>query len=308
MSGLTLRLLLLFSASIAVAAKLPVPANLRILYAEQSLELTWDSLPNVDGYHIYDSLVLPGVKNRPVRVNSTLITSGPRFTYIWVIEGGKRLRIIKGYEHHISVTAVFTEKGVPKESARSKSADNRYFEKFGRMESRERLGSVLAAVQTTPFLPVEQKINTRAAFIAFMTGPGRVLMKKLKETVDPLKSGACAPVSTVLVNLLQESGLYAYRIEGAFIQEYHTFVALNVDNVEYILDFTADQFVPNASPVVLPRDFAFLNSVGRLAKSGMPVYRAEKIYSPEQSKLTDGKEAAEFRTLYEAVLQEIRKK
>lgn len=294
----------LFAASLP----LPAPENLRVVYAEQSLEITWDSLPDVEGYHVYDSLVFPGLKTKPVRINSTLITSSPRFSYIWTLEKGVRIRKIKGYEHHIFVTGLFNVKGKTKEGRRSKMADNRYFKNFKLMTTRTHLESVFIPSQTCAFLPIEKKSNGRDDFIRFMEGPGTVLANRIKKTIDPLTVGACAPVSTVLLNLLGDFNLIAYRIEGVFLKEYHTFVVIPVDSVEYILDFTADQFVPGVSPVFFPRDVAFLDTSGRLSKEGAPVYRVEKIYSQEQSRLVDGKIAEDYRALYESVLSTIKKK
>jgi len=37
------------------------------------------------------------------------------------------------------------------------------------------------------------------------------------------------------------------------------------------MDYAADQFLPDVSPVIFPRDFSFLGENGRLAKAGKPV-------------------------------------
>ena len=74
--------------------------------------------------------------------------------------------------------------------------------------------------------------------------------------------------------------------------------------MEYVVDVTADQFVPDVSPVVLPRDLCHLNDKGRFAPEGVPVYQIGKVYAPERSELVD----SEVSDLYRHLLNQVLKK
>ena len=69
-----------------------------------------------------------------------------------------------------------------------------------------------------------------------MTGPGRYLTKLLRDSINFQEVGACDPVSTIALMLLKEWDLYAYKAEGVFIEEYHTFIVITINHVDYILD------------------------------------------------------------------------
>jgi hypothetical protein len=280
------------------AVLFPPPQNLRVIYGEQSLDLTWDSVPGAAGYNIYTapSPKLPMSKKR--KINPALITSGSHFTYIWDFEDGIRERKIKGRLHYLSVTAVFEKKGRVVESKPTPEADDFYFKGYENIDAPVKIKPILRTSQAAPFLPVETFVNKRKDFFRFMEDNGKKLLKEIKANIDPLQVGACAPISTLLVKLLQDDSLYAYRIEGNFINEYHTFVLLNIDSVEYILDFSADQFTPGVVPVFFPRDLSHLNDRGKLAPEGRDIYLIGKIYSPEQSDLTDTKAAQLFREIH----------
>ena len=67
------------------------------------------------------------------KLNQKLITSGPRFVFIWSFDNGKRERTVKGYNHFISVTSVFNIEGDTVESMLSKEVTNNYFDGFTNM-------------------------------------------------------------------------------------------------------------------------------------------------------------------------------
>jgi hypothetical protein len=264
------------------------PASVRAAYAEKSIDIAWDSVPGAAGYHVYTGAEagLPIAKRR--RLNQQLITSGTHFTYIWDVNAGQRVRGVKGYRHHLVVTSVAVDDGVEVESGPSAEIDNCYFEGFDRADTRTGIERVLRPKQQTERLPVERHGNSRSAFVAFMTGPGARLQALVRDTIDPREVGACSPLATVLVQLMLTSGLRAWKVEGTFIREYHAFVVIEVDSVEYVVDFAADQFIPDVSPVVVPRDWCFLGPNGRFAEAGEPVYAVSRVYAPEQSSLVDG--------------------
>ena len=272
-------------------------------YTETTLDITWDTVPGATGYNIYtgNSAHLP--KKKKIKVNQKLITSGPHFAYIWHFEKGEKVRKIKGYKHYISVTSVFSIKGKNYESALSEERNNCYFDGFKRIGSRKKIQNILQKSQSTPFLPVKKLRNRKEDFITFMEGPGKKLNNLIKKYIDPKETGGCEPVSTILVKILKKFGLHAYRIEGHFIKEFHTFVVINIDNVEYILDFTADQFIPDVTPVIIPRDFCHLNEKGKLSRTGIPVYSIVKIYNADQTELTKDKSADIYKKIYNEVIK-----
>jgi len=283
------------------------PTNPRITATEKTLEITWDTVADAQGYNVYTA-PRAGLKLAQRRkVNPGLITSGPRFTYIWDLVRGTRERNIKGFEHHLSVTAIVNDRIRKKtyESLPSAEVDNCCFDGFRNVQSRADIYRLLQNAQTSEKLPVEQKPTTVGDFMAFMDGPGKLLFKTVKDSLNFKETGGCAPVSTVLVNVLDTAGIYAYKVEGTFIKEFHTFVVVNIDGVEYILDFTADQFVPGVSPVFLPRDKAFLTEANRFGSSGTPVYQVAKIFNPGQCLLSDSPDAEVYRHILEKVVSSI---
>jgi hypothetical protein len=154
------------------SAELKPPRNIKMVYNEKSLELFWDSVPGASGYNIYSSPVADANRKKRRRVNLKLITSGPHFVYIWNFEKGKRVRKIKGYEHHLCVTAVCSTGGKEVESAFSREVDNCYFEGYRNVDSMEKIQGILRKKQRTPFLPVEKHVIPKKDFIQFMLGPG----------------------------------------------------------------------------------------------------------------------------------------
>lgn len=289
---------LLFTAA---AEKCKAPENFYILYSETLLDLHWDPVPAVAGYNIYTSDKPNLPRARKKKVNNKLVTSGPHFSYLWDVENRKRVRRIKGYVHYITITAVCSLNGKESESGFSKEIDNNYFADFRNIDTKKEIIKTFINVQKTPFLPVKKVKNKRGQFIKFMEGPGRKLHEQIQKHIDPRRTGGCAPVSTILVKLMKEWGLEAYRIEGSFIKEFHTFVIINIGGNEYILDFTADQFVPGVTPVFFPRDYAHINDNGKLSRSGTPVYKIGKIYTAEQTKLSGRKQAELYKKIYDEV-------
>jgi len=296
--------LLCFAINRLPGAPLPVPTNLRVIFTETSLDISWDSLPGAVGYNLYDRPPSnkKGLKKR--KINPALITSGPHFSYIWDFENEMRVRKIKGYEHHLSLTAVMNINGKEKEGPASEEFDNNYFEGYRNVLTRADILRILVPAQAAPLLPVVHRANTREDFIRFMETTGRKLHQELARNINPLEVGACAPVSTLLVKLLDRAGLSALRVEGTFIKEYHTFIIINVDGVEYILDFTADQFVPGVTPVCFPRDLSNLNRKGRLSVVGTPIYQPGKIYTADQTDLSQNKTSEFYRNLLQKLQTE----
>jgi hypothetical protein len=281
---------------------LPIPQNVWIEYTEQNLIINWDSVASAVGYNVYRSSVKNANKEDMEKLNQKLITSGPRFVFIWRFDNGKRERSVKGDHHIISVTSVFDLKGDTVESALSKEVSNNYFDGFDNMISKKRIKKILQDEQKSNYLPVQSVSNKKKSFIKFMTGPGSFLTKVLRDSLNFQEIGACVPVSTIALKLLTHWGLHAMIAEGVFIEEFHTFLVINIENVEYILDFTADQFVPEVSPVIVPRDLCFINRNGTLDNAGIPLYRIEKVF-PGSSELSNTKKSRIYHKIYDLVFK-----
>lgn len=287
---------------LALYGKILPPTNIQIGYSEKCLDISWDSVTGAIGYNIYTSSTPFVSKSKKRKINKKLITSGIHFTYIWHFEKKEKVRKIKGYKHYIAVTSVFEINGKKRESGLSKEVNNCYFEDFNKINSPTATQNILKESQKTPLLPIVKYSNSKEIFIKFMEGPGRELSTWIKKNIDPKETGACAPISTILVKLLQHFGLYAFRIDGNFIKEFHTFIIINIDKVEYVLDFTADQFIPNVAPVMVPRDLCFINKNGKFDQSGIPAYSIAKVYSADQVELSDDKSADIYREIYKKII------
>jgi uncharacterized coiled-coil protein SlyX len=283
------------------ADNLPIPQNVWAEYAEKNLVINWDPVKGAVGYNVYRSAVANAAKSEMEQLNQRLITSDNRFVFIWRFTNGKRERMLKGYRHYISITAVFNQQGVKVESGLSQTVSNSYFDGFSNMTSERRIENILLDEQKSAYLPTIYGSNDKYSFIKFMSGPGQYLTKLLRDSLDFQEVGACDPVSTIALKLLSDWGLYALRAEGVFIEEYHTFIVLKVANVEYILDFTGDQFVPDVSPVMVPRDLCYINKQGQLDSAGKPIYLIEKVYPAESFELNNTKKSRVYHNIYRTV-------
>jgi hypothetical protein len=285
----------------------PPPQNLRAVFAEKSIELFWDSIPQVIGYNAYTSTAEDSVLKHFRKINPNMISSGARYTYIWDLIDKKHVPGIKGIEHHLAVTAVYAADGDTAESALSRRIDTRYFTGYDKMIKPDRIKKILVDSQRIPRKPFAMINNNLDSFLVFMHGPGKLLDSLLRANIDPQEVGGCSPIATITMLLMHKRGIEAYKGEGTFIKEYHAFNIIMIDSVEYVVDFSANQFVPDVSPVMVPRNKCFLDSLGRLADTGAPVYQAARLYTTEQSSLADDKSSELYRAVYDKVLAYINK-
>ena len=241
------------------------------------LDINWTPLPCAVGYNIYSRSSKKSIKERR-KINKNFITSGNHFAFIWEFKNGKRKKSIKGYEHIISIEAICSTET---RHIFSPERDNLYFEGFRNIIDSSSVKKILVSSQKKSPLSDSIVVNSSQEFISFMETIGRYLHKIVSDSINPLEIGGCAPITTIVIKTLKAAGLTAYKAEGLFIKEYHSFVIINLDNCEYILDFTADQFIPNVSPVLIPRDFCNLNEHGKLSKIGKPIYKIGKLYKEE---------------------------
>lgn len=290
----------------AILANTPNPPDsIWVEYSEKMLVIRWTPVEGAFGYHIYSSPIPGSSSTTKRRITRQPITSGTRYGYVWDFVGGQRIRRIKGYEHHICVTALEGEDTILIESACSPEWSNQCFEGFERRNTKGKLKAIFEKEQRVPYLPIDPVENSKRRFIRFMEGPGQLLEKEIHGRIDFLQTGSCAPLSTVLVKLLKDFGLYAYKVDGQFVREFHAFVVINLGGVEYVVDYAADQFLPDVLPVVVPRDFCYLNSRSRFDRAGKPVYMCTRIYRPEDCRLNDNEASQPFRAIYQIVSEHL---
>jgi hypothetical protein len=286
------------------AAQLGAPVNLRADYSEKCLDLVWDSVPGATGYNVYTRPCTTAACV-PRRVNKRLITSGTHFAYLWDLDSSERTPAIKGVEHHLAVTAVCSTATGVRESEPSLPIDNCYFEGFRNATRSGVIERILATTQRADTLPIALPATDKRRFIAFMEMQGRLLSGIIQARLDAREVGGCEPIATILAQALLADSIPSVKAEGLFIKEFHAFVIVNIDRVEYVLDFAADQFVPDVAPVMVPRDRCFLNARGRLDTAGTPVYPIATLLPADQCRLSDGKQAAMYREIQQALQESL---
>jgi hypothetical protein len=286
------------------AAQVGAPVNLRAEYSEKCLDLMWDSVPGATGYNVYTRPCTTAAC-MPRRVNRRLITSGTHFAYLWDLDSSERTPAIKGVEHHIAVAAVCSTATGVRESAPSRQIDNCYFEGFKNATRRVIIERILTTTQRADTLPIALPATDKKRFIAFMETEGRLLCRIIQSRLDAREVGGCEPIATILAQALLADSIASVKAEGLFIKEFHAFVIVNIDHVEYVLDFAADQFLPRVAPVMVPRDRCFLNARGRLDTAGTPVYAIATLLPADQCKLSDSKQAVVYREIKQALEESI---
>ncbi|MBD3322659.1 MAG: hypothetical protein GF350_16275 [Chitinivibrionales bacterium] len=290
-------LCLLCGGALLISEELHAPRNVSATFTEKIIDIRWDPVGTADGYNIYSAPAGGMEKAKRTKVNPVLVVSGPRFAYIWDIENGEKVRRVKGHVHYLSATAVESTKTGVRESGFSEEIDNCYFSGYGPAVTRPGIRSVLVDSQASTKLPVGVPPVSVEKFIAFMQTAGAQAAALIADSIDPLQTGACAPIATIIANLLTQAGISALKIEGRFIKEYHNFVIVNIAGNEYVIDFATDQFVPGFSPVCIPRDYCNINAQGKLSLSGTPIYKAAKIYTANQTSLVDDSTAEIYNTI-----------
>jgi hypothetical protein len=246
----------------------------------------------------------------PVRANFTAVRSRDRFSFLWIESDGKKERVVKGNRLVLYVIPLFA-KGkktdtVYVEGRPSCSVSNSYFAGFSNVLDSGGSDRLLRPRQTT------QKILARAAQTARKAFCGRYgrlapdIDALYRSKIDPKDEGACVPFSTMVAKYFTANGVPCYRAQGLFIGAFHSFNIVVVDSVEYVLDFTANQFVPGSAPVFMPRDWCFVDSCG--SPTGTPhgtftkMYRIETVFASDQITFTDTPKAKEYQRVLDSLL------
>ncbi len=245
--------------------------------------------------------------------NPIPVSSRTQYSFLWAHEAGEKRRVVLGNRVRLHVVALDGE-GCPEdpkrcvEGAQSATVITRYFEGFSSIVSEKQVKSVLQSAQSSPRILDLGERNTRREFIARYPGCAARVLAAYRTRIDPRDEGACVPFSTIVAKYLTEKGITCYRAQGRFISRFHSYNIVVVDTVEYILDFTADQFLPSSSPVLIPRDFCFIDSTGAPTRTPhgtvTPMYLAEKVFRPDQIRFTDTDEAGEYRAVLDSLLME----
>jgi hypothetical protein len=161
----------------------------------------------------------------------------------------------------------------------SATVGNDYFQEFKSMTNPYILMTACKFKQDMAFLP-GLKDNPRRRFLKFMESPGLSLYQAIQGGLASGPGNPSAPLSHLVVLLLEKAGITAYQAKGKLLSEPHYFVVVKLEGVEYILDFSADRFYPGSAPVFMPRDRAFLTDSGILGTGpgqGTPLYSISQV-------------------------------
>ena len=277
------------------------------VFSEEMITLSWPDVQGAAAYNVYADL---GDGRGRIMANFSPIHSHNRFSLLWMESDGKKERVVKGKRISLYVVPLFA-KGkrndtVYVEGDRSCGAANSYFAGFSKVLDSGTCDRILRPRQTT------QKILVRAgqtARKAFSGGYGRLapdIDALYRSKIDPKDEGACVPFSTMVAKYFTANGIPCYRAQGLFIGAFHSFNIVVVDSVEYVLDFTADQFVPGSAPVFMPRDWCFVDSCGSptAAPRGTftKMYSIETVFTSDQITFTNTPKAKEYQRVLDSLL------
>ncbi|HDD46547.1 MAG TPA: carboxypeptidase-like regulatory domain-containing protein, partial [Candidatus Aenigmarchaeota archaeon] len=107
--------------------------------------------------------------------------------------------------------------------------------------------------QKRKVLPKDAKVNGKEKMEMFLKEVSPLLIEEYKKYIldkerdARLYPGGCIAISNLVVKLMQDYGIDAYVADGEFFKPgegwlTHNFVVLNIDGMEYIVDYTANQF------------------------------------------------------------------
>lgn len=296
---------LLLSAGIVGAGESPF--HIAAEFSETIITLRWAEIPGAKAYNIYARYSDTGF----VRVNPVPVTTRPQYSFIWVGSEGEKKRVVKGNAVSLYVAALEgthcnDHSSSCRETKKSGVVETAYFHGYARIVSAEDCGRVLHEDQEVAPLLSDVRQVSRRAFLREYPPYAAALDSIYRHTIDPKDEGACVPISTIASKLLTARGIPCYRCQGVFINQFHNFNLVVIDGVEYVLDFTANQFLPNSSPVLIPRDRCFIDSLG--FPTGKPVgtvtriYTVEKVFDADQISFTDKPEAQKYKGILDTLL------
>jgi hypothetical protein len=276
------------------------------LFSEEMITLSWADVPGAAAYNVYFDK-----GNGPVKANFVPVRTRNRFSLLWMESDGKKERIVKGNRINLCVVPLFAKvknaDTVYSEGKRSCSVTNSYFSGFSNILDSIACYRVIQPRQTTQkiLIPSAAAQLPRSVFCGRYGRLARDIDVLYKTKIDPRDEGACVPFSTMVTKYFTANGIPCYRAQGAFIEAFHSFNIVVVDSVEYVLDFTADQFVPGNAPVFMPRDWCFVDSCGKPTRRQQGIftktYRIETVFASDQINFTDTPKAKEYQRLLDSL-------
>jgi hypothetical protein len=282
---------------------------LSAVFTETMITLKWDEQSDVKAYNVYARYDAAGFK----KVNPVPIATRPQYSFFWVAENGEKKKVVKGNIITLFVTGLTGDscifrKGPCIESDTSVRLSTDYFRGFSKVLTAARCRAIFRAAQSSAKLFATAENISAANFTKLYPRLGRRIDSLYRRHVNPLDEGACVPMSTLASKYLTAKGIPCYRCQGTFITQFHSFNLVVIDSVEYLLDFTADQFLPASAPVFMPRDFCSIDSLGRPTDSPQGtvtgMYAVEKVFQAENISFTQTDQANEYRQMLEDLLRE----
>jgi hypothetical protein len=283
-----------------LSCRFPVAAE----FTEDAITLSWGEYPGASSFNIYADYG-GGFK----KANFTRVAVRNRFTLIWVEENGKKERIVKGNRVECRVVPLFPSvkksDTVYVEGQPGCPVKNDYFRGVSNVLSDTACGRILKDRQQAKRIFPSAVSVPRAAFCSQYANLARDIYAAYSAKIDPKDEGACVPFSTLVAKYFTQKGIACYRAQGVFISAFHSYNVIVIDSVEYILDFTADQYVPRSAPVFMPRDYCFVDSSGaptaRPAGIYTKLYQIEKVFSADQIAFTETPKAKEYQQLLDSL-------
>lgn len=294
------------AAPVSIPAQSGTPFRLSASFSETMVTIQWPQLHGVEAYDVFADYGV-GFK----KVNPVPVASRSQFSFLWVDEQGRKKRVVKGNRVRLYAAAIDSEacgdERTPCRYVRlSDTVATRYFEGFAMVESRERCSALLRPSQSSARILPEVKGIGRLAFVDAFPALSSCIADIYRREVDPHDEGACVPFSSIVAVYFSRKNIPCYRAQGLFISQFHSFNIIIVDNVEYILDFTADQFLPSSSPVFIPRDCCYIDSSGvpscKPAGAVTAMYKIDKVYGADQLRFSDTPRAIHYRRILDSLL------
>jgi hypothetical protein len=282
------------------------PFHLAATFSEDMITLSWPDVRDAAAFNVYADL-----GDGPVKANFSPVRSRNRFSFMWIETDGKKERVVKGKQLSLFVVPLFSNAKdndtAYAEGRRSCTVMNSYFAGFSNVLDSGACRRILRPHTAAQTILTPSAARVTPGALCGRYGPlAHAIDAIYKSRIDPHDEGACVPFSTMVAKYFTANGIPCYRAQGMFINSFHSFNIIAVDSVEYVLDFTADQFVPKSAPVFIPVAWCFADSCG--APTGRPrgtftkMYRVETVYASGQIAFTDTPKAREYQRLLDSLV------
>ena len=282
--------------------------NLRARFTETMITLQWDSIPGAAAYDVYADY---GTGMRKANFKPVVIR--PQYSLLWIKEGDEKKRIVKGYRLALQVVPLKAlisgaDTSYADLPMRSIIIKNSYLHSYDSVLTGAQCASILRKKQKTPRLPGALPQSTRQRFIAGYPVVAQTIATIYAQLIDPRDEGACVPFSTLVSKYFTARGIPCFRASGQFIEQFHNFNVVIIDSVEYVLDFTADQFIPGSAPVLIPRDCCYIDSLGRPtekpAVDSTRFYIFDRLYAADQISFSETATAVKYQRILDSLVQQ----